>query len=117
MSGGRYQRSPEAKAWQHLYKDPRWLKVIRPNVLRRDRHRCKTCGCLLVGKYPALNSAVVHHRIDHKGNEALFFDERNCEAQCKGCHDGDTQSETALGYSTEIDSDGYPVDPGHPANR
>ena len=32
-------------------------------------------------------ATVVHHRIDHKGDQELFWDVSNWQALCKQCHD------------------------------
>lgn len=60
---------------------------------------------------------VVHHKVPHRGDLALFFDPSNLEAVCKPCHDGPMQSDEARGFSRDVGPDGWPVDPAHPANR
>ena len=40
---------------------------------------------------------VVHHKIPHKGNSVLFWDEENWQAMNKQCHDRHTARETGWG--------------------
>jgi 5-methylcytosine-specific restriction enzyme A len=59
---------------------------------------------------------TVHHVQAHKGDEVLFFSGQ-LESLCSECHNSGAQSEERMGYSTEAGTDGWPVDPRHPANR
>ena len=61
-------------------------------------------------------SAVVDHKVPHKGNHVLFYDPANLWSLCKAHHDSAKQQEEKLGYSTQIGDDGWPVCPKHPAN-
>lgn len=47
---------------------------------------------LLIGKYPAPDSAVVDHKTPHRGDEALFWEPANLQAVSKAYHDRDKQS-------------------------
>ena len=60
---------------------------------------------------------VVDHIIPHRGDLDLFWDRDNWQALCKSCHDTAKQQEEQRGFSRELDEDGWPVDPRHPANR
>jgi len=62
-------------------------------------------------------ATVVHHIRDHKGDRRLFFAAANLMSLCKPCHDGPVQQRGLRGYSTEVDANGCPIDPMHPANR
>lgn len=42
--------------------------------------------CLADGRTTA--ASVVDHKIPHKGDDALFWDETNHQSLCKPCHDG-----------------------------
>lgn len=73
---------------------------------------CEMCKPMLTP------SVIVDHRIPHRGDQALFWDESNWQALCKDCHDGPKQGEERLGYSRQIDpASGFPIDPRHPFNR
>jgi 5-methylcytosine-specific restriction endonuclease McrA len=106
---------PEYRA---LYALPAW-RPLRKRILDRDNWTCQWPGCgrLLIGKAPAPDSPVVHHRRDHKGDMALFLDPKNLMSVCKECHDNGAQRATHRGYVSGHDEDGRPVDPEHPWNR
>ena len=66
--------------------DARWQKA-RAAYLKR-RPLCAECQ-----KNGALTPAtVVDHIIPHRGDRSLFWDERNWQPLCKGCHDRKTGS-------------------------
>lgn len=47
--------------------------------------------CQKAGKY--VTATVVDHKIPHRGNKKLFWDENNWQALCKPCHDKKTWNE------------------------
>lgn len=93
---------PQYKAW---YKTARWQR-LRWAVLRRDLFTCKRCKRVK----PDTSQLVAHHKVAHKGNERLFWDENNIECFCKGCHDGPVQSFERTGRERQpIGADGWPM--------
>lgn len=105
------QRSAEALVYRRWYKTVAWTR-IRMTRLRSD----PLCVlCLMRGLTRA--AAVVDHKQPHRGDRALFFDFDNTQSLCKPCHDGVKQREEARGFSAQLDEDGWPLDPAHPANR
>lgn len=110
-------RSPDANAYRHLYKLKAWA-IARERALVRDLFQCqhKDCGIQLTRGRNKPNSAVVHHIKPHKGDMTLFLDPDNLQSVCKRHHDGDIQSQEALGYDDSIGPDGWPQDPMHPGN-
>ena len=71
-------------AWRSWYKTARWQR-LRWSVLERDHFTCQWPGC---GRVEADTSRLVaDHRKPHRGDEALFWDERNLWCLCKRCHD------------------------------
>lgn len=64
----------------------RWQR-LRMDVLERDMFTCQQTGVLLTGKYPEPDSAVVDHKIPHRGDPALFWDESNLQSVSKAWHD------------------------------
>lgn len=72
--------------WRRWYKTARWQK-LRFEVLTRDLWICKKTGVLLVGKYPADDSAVVDHITPHRGDPVLFWDPANLQSLSKAYHD------------------------------
>ena len=105
------KRSAEAARYRKLYKLKRW-RDLRASVLGATPlcTRCRALGRTSL-------ATVVHHRLPHKGSEALFWARENLEAVCKPCHDGPIQESEAKGFTTEIGADGLPIDPSHPARR
>ncbi|EZP57246.1 HNH endonuclease family protein [Sphingomonas sp. RIT328] len=64
-------------------------------ILRRDLFTCQWRGC---GRVEADTSLLVaDHREPHRGDEALFWDERNLWCLCKPCHDSRKQREERSG--------------------
>ena len=88
----RSQHRDDSQAWRRWYKTARWQK-LRMSVLVRDLFTCQRTGVLLTGKHPAPNSPVVDHIKPHRGNEALFWDEKNLMAVSKAYHDKVKQAE------------------------
>lgn len=69
----------------------RWQR-LRLRVLQRDGYVCQQTGVALVGKHPAADSPVVDHKVPHRGDPALFWDEDNLQAVSKQWHDREKQS-------------------------
>lgn len=111
MSGGRFQRSPEARTWQHLYKTPRWQARRKAQFTKQPL--CERC--LKEGRVTA--ATVAHHKQAHKGDHALFFDADNLASSCAPCHNSIEQSVEKLGYEKGSDPDGRPKDKKHPWNK
>lgn len=101
----RDQRSPEAQAYSALYKTGRWRK-LRWAMLVRDRFTCRMCGRVMHDT----SQLVADHIKEHKGDEALFWDEDNIQTLCKTpCHDSLKQSMERGGKKPTIGEDGWPV--------
>lgn len=66
--------------------DAQW-RIVRRRYLR-GHPLC--ADCQRNGKLTPAN--VVDHIIPHRGDEALFWDEKNWQALCKPCHDRKTGS-------------------------
>ncbi|WP_374307213.1 HNH endonuclease [Methylocella sp.] len=71
--------------------DARWRKARL--VFLAAHPLCAWCEAK--GRVTA--ASVVHHRVAHRGDAALFWDEANWEALCAPCHDVDAQREEARG--------------------
>ena len=78
--------------WRKWYKTSRWQR-LREQVLIRDHFICQRTKALLIGKYPAPNSAVVDHIKPHRGNEELFWDMCNLQSVSKEYHDSIKQAQ------------------------
>jgi 5-methylcytosine-specific restriction protein A len=71
--------------------------------------------CLARGRTTA--ATVVDHKIPHKGDQVLFWDQANWQSLCADDHDRHKQQLERLGYSLTIGANGWPTDPNHPSNR
>jgi 5-methylcytosine-specific restriction protein A len=84
----------DGRHWRRWYKTARWQR-LRMSVLIRDLFTCQWAGC---GRVEADTSQLVaDHRKPHRGEEALFWDERNLWCLCKPCHDSAKQREERRG--------------------
>lgn len=88
----RDRKRRERKAYRAWYHTPEW-KDLREAVIDRDRMFCQRTGVALnrIPHHP--KSAVVHHKIPHRGDKDLFFDIDNCELVSKQWHDTEGQKE------------------------
>lgn len=62
-----------------------WWKRSRAWLRQPEHSWCEICG------KPA---DTVHHKIEHKGDWGLFWDENNWQAICKSCHSQHHATET-----------------------
>lgn len=85
----RYQSQP----WRKLYNTAAWQQ-LRWSVLVRDMFTCQMCGLIETDT----SKLVGDHKIAHRGDKALFFDESNVQTLCKSCHDTVKQREEKRGY-------------------
>lgn len=87
VSSGRDKEghSAAAEPLRHLYSTVRWQRLKR-RVHVRDAYQCQMESCGAVTPRP-----IADHRIPHRGDLALFWDETNVQTLCKPCHDGRKQ--------------------------
>lgn len=90
------QRRAAEQHWRAWYGTARW-KRLAVKIKKRDGWTCQQTGELLIGKYPAPNSAAVDHKIPHHGNPDLFWDESNLQTVSKKYHDKDKQLQEKRG--------------------
>lgn len=88
---------------QHLYRRQRWRKLR----LRQLQAQPLCAFCLERGTYT--QASVADHKIAHRGNETLFWDEENLQSLCKPCHDSEKQRDERS-TKARIGHDGWPVD-------
>ena len=103
----------KSRGYKYLYRTNRWKvsakKFIYSNPI------CVYCGHM---------ANVVNHKIPHKGDEHLFWDESNWESACKPCHDstvrrlesGQVDGKDFVSNNT-CDSDGLPKSSKHPWSK
>lgn len=97
-------RSQQRRAetpWRAWYNLARWSKKprrpgdsygLRWTVLLRDRFTCQLCGRVSSDPAGDARDMVADHRLPHRGDPALFWDEGNLQCLCKACHDRDKQA-------------------------
>lgn len=81
-------RDRDQQAWRRWYKTARWQR-LRMSVLIRDLFTCQRCQRIEADT----SLLVADHRKAHRGDEALFWDDRNLQCLCKPCHDSAKQRE------------------------
>jgi 5-methylcytosine-specific restriction enzyme A len=82
----------ETVPWRRWYKTARWQR-LRWSVLVRDLFTCRLCRRIEADT----SQLVADHRVPHRGDEALFWDDGNLQCLCKACHDGVKQGEERAG--------------------
>ena len=88
-----------------------WRKARRAYLGRHPLCvRCKAAG-------RTVTASEVDHIVPHRGEGKLFWDPTNWQPLCKSCHSCHKQREERRSYSSSVGSDGWPIDPRHPANR
>lgn len=70
--------------WRRWYKTARWQR-LRMSILVRDLFKCQWPGCGMSTN--DTSQLVADHKIAHRGDEDLFWDENNLQCLCKPCHD------------------------------
>lgn len=107
VNGRKYDERSRAP-WRAWYGQKAWFTLRKRQLTLQplcERHKQR-------GKYVA--ATVVHHKVAHRGDRALFLDPGNLESLCKACHDGEAQQEEKRGFSTRVGADGWPTDESHP---
>lgn len=87
-----YDRRRDEREWRQWYKTARWQK-LKQRVHVRDGFVCQVTGVICIGKHPAPNSPVADHKVEHRGNPDLFWDEKNIRTVSKEFHDRERQRE------------------------
>ena len=89
----------------------RWQKARA--IFLAEHPLCCRCG----EEGQVTPATVVDHIEPHKGDQKLFWDQKNWQPLCKPHHDSAKQSEERRGYRAGCDADGRPLDPNHPWRR
>jgi hypothetical protein len=96
--------------WRSWYNAPQWRKRRRMQLLAHPL--CKMCA----GRGVVTVATVVDHEPPHRGEWNAFL-LGPVQSLCKPCHDQGKRQADLRGYMPDIDDDGWPTDPRHPANR
>lgn len=70
------------------------------------------CYCNADGR--VTEATVVDHKVPHKGDQKLFWDQANWQSLCDHCHNSTKRKQEANGLVPGCDVNGLPVDPSHP---
>jgi 5-methylcytosine-specific restriction endonuclease McrA len=97
--------------YKHLYNTKRWHR-LRWDQLQRQ----PLCELHLV-QQEIVAATVADHKVPHRGDEKLFFDENNLQSLCKVCHDGAKQQLEKSGTLRGCDVNGLPLDRNHHWNK
>lgn len=104
------RRSTMKRPWQHLY-NHRWRKARR--VFLSEKPLCAMCQDLDI----VTPAVVVDHITPHRGDEELFWDEKNWQGLCLVCHDRHKAIQENRGYVPGANSSGLPLDKNHPWHK
>ena len=86
--------SARAEPWRAWYFTKAWRR-LRWAVLLRDLFTCQMAGC---GRIVSDTSKLVaDHKIPHRGDPTLFWDEKNLQCLCTWCHSSTKQAEERRG--------------------
>jgi 5-methylcytosine-specific restriction endonuclease McrA len=84
----------------------RWQRERLTFLARPENTLC--CMCAKEGR--AVPATVVDHRIPHRGDDALFWDQANWQGLCKPHHDSDKQMAEKSGRRRKVvGPDGWPT--------
>ena len=98
------------EAWQHFYGTAFWQR--RRKLQLKHDPLCKFCEARGV----ATRATVADHVEPHKGDWNLFA-LGELQSLCEQCHNQTKRMIELRGYGLDVDDDGWPTDPNHPANR
>lgn len=99
------------KDWRRMYGTKQWFRLRHHQL--KDHPWCAFCA--QVGRRSL--ATIVDHKTPHRGDEQLFYDERNLQSLCKPCHDGVKQQLEKSGTLRGCGVDGLPLDANHHWNR
>ena len=92
------------------YQGARWQRLRRLHLSIEPLCRaCKRLGYSVTAQH-------VDHVVPIAQAPALAYDLANLQSLCVSCHSVKTQTEDRGTGERGADSDGFPVDPGHPWN-
>jgi 5-methylcytosine-specific restriction endonuclease McrA len=98
------------EAWKHFYGTAFWQ---RRRTLQLSMHPlCSFCERRGV----TTPASVADHVEPHKGNWNKFA-LGPLQSLCESCHNSTKRLIESRGYGIDIDDDGWPTDPNHPANK
>lgn len=100
------QKQPE---WRNWYQLERWRRKRRFQLM--EEPLCVMCA----ERGIAAPATIADHIEPHHGDWNDFWLGK-LQSLCKNCHETRKRDIERRGYVTDIGSDGWPIDPKHPAN-
>jgi len=99
----------QQRPWRTWYSSRRWRK--RRALQLRMFPLCKMCEARGI----ATPAVIADHVESHEGDWNAFM-LGELQSLCKPCHDSLKRRLDLDGHTQDIDADGWPTDPSHPAN-
>ena len=103
-------KSSTRTQWQHFYDTGVWKRMRRLQL--KHEPLCKMC----LDRGIVTPARVADHVEEHRGDWNKFR-LGTLQSLCFDCHDIHKRRIDLHGYSSDIDDDGWPTDPRHPANK
>ena len=101
--------NPADRPWRDWYQLEIWRRRRRLHLLHEPL--CRMCLARGVTTPATVADHIEHHRSDW--NE---FRLGELQSLCKDCHDSKKRLNENYGALPDVDADGWPIDPNHPAN-
>ncbi|MFZ0601220.1 MAG: HNH endonuclease [Roseiarcus sp.] len=101
--------NPAALPWRQWYTLQRWRRIAKHQL--RIEPLCALC----LKRGLVTPATIADHDPPHRGDWNAFR-LGPLQSLCRDCHAGKS-ADDRLGYSCDIDEDGFPIDPRHPFNR
>lgn len=89
----------------------RWQLASKAFLQQHPLCECPLCDG---GKKRIRPASVVDHKIPHRGDMELFWDQDNWQSMAKDCHDSVKQALEKTGRIKGCDEQGRPLDPSDP---
>ena len=102
--------SQQTGRWHHLYNTRRWQRQVKLQL--KEYPLCSMC----LERKVTTPATVADHVIPHKG-DAWLFQYGELQSLCAHCHSHRKKRLETHGYLLDIGTDGWPLDPNHPANK
>jgi 5-methylcytosine-specific restriction enzyme A len=94
----------------NLYGTQRWKR-------RRRLHLAQHPLCVMCERMGKVTPATVADHVEpHRGDVMLFW-HGALQSLCTAHHSGTKAQQEKRGYATDIGTDGWPIDAGHPVHK
>ncbi len=96
--------------WEKLYHLKRWER--RSKYQMQQHPLCAMC----LEHGVVVPAVVADHVVPHRGNQHMFW-YGALQSLCREHHNTSKQQLETKGFTDDIGTDGFPVDPNHPFNK